>query len=254
MMAIRLYTEKEIETVTRASEVIIKVFDTLSTYIKEGVTTKNIETVASDIIHSMGGIPASKGYMNYPADICVSVNEELIHGIPSEKKILKNGDIVSVDVVVKYNNYYSDASRTFAVGKITKEVERLNEVTKESFFRALEVAKPGFFVGDIGRAIQTYVEENGFNVVRDYIGHGVGFSIHEDPEVYNYDTNEKTARLKPGMILAVEPMVCMGNYKTKVLGDKWTVVMADKKLCSHYENTILITEGEPKILTCEEKV
>lgn len=251
-MSIRIKTEKQIEGIRRASDIISNCFDYAETIIKEGISTKELDELIAEYIKSCGGRSASKGYYGFPGELCISVNEELIHGIPKSTKILKNGDIVSLDIMVWYDKYVGDAARTFAVGPIKPEVERLINVTRESFFEGVKFAKSGCHVNDISTAIQKYVEANGFSVIREYIGHGVGLEVHEEPEVPNYNVGQKGPRLAPGMVIAIEPMVSMGDYKVKVLKDDWTVVMKDQSMCSHYENTVLITEGDPEILTLKE--
>ena len=219
-----------------------------------GATTQSINKKVHDFIISHGAVPAFLGYKGFPASVCVSVNEEVIHGIPSPRK-LREGDIVSIDVGVIKNGLVGDCAATFIAGKGSAESERLIEVTRRCFFEGLKFARVGYRVSDISRAIQRCAEKNGYSVVRDYVGHGVGFKIHEPPEVPNYVQNPRKKadpRLLPGMTLAVEPMVNEGCSEIKVLADEWTVVTADGKNSAHYENTILITEGEPEILTiCE---
>lgn len=251
-MSIRIKTQKQIEGIKKASDIIAGCFELAETSIKPGMSTRDIEKIMADFINAQGGKSASKGYYGFPGELCISVNEELIHGIPKSAKILKDGDIVSLDIMVWYNDCVSDAARTFAVGTVKPEVERLMNVTRESFFEGIKFARSGCHVNDIGSAIQKYVEANGFSVVRDYVGHGVGVEVHEEPEIPNYNVGSKGPRLAPGMVLAIEPMVSAGDYKVRVLKDDWTVVMLDKSMCSHYENTVLITDGDPQVLTLKE--
>ncbi len=218
-------------------------------YVKEGVTTAQIDREIKKCILSHGAKPSFLGYGGFPASACISVNEEIIHGIPSSGKVLKNGDIVKIDVGAFYKGYHGDCAATFAVGQISEEAQRLIDVTKQSFFEGIAAIGEGKRIGDIGHAIQSYVEKNGFSVVREYIGHGIGRNLHEDPEVPNYGAPGRGQRLRPGMTLAIEPMVNVGDWHVSVLEDKWTVVTVDGKLSAHYENTVAITENGVLILT-----
>ena len=219
-----------------------------------GATTQSIDKEVHSFILSQGAVPAFLGYRGYPASICASVNEEVIHGIPSARK-LADGDVVSIDVGAEKDGYVGDCAATFIAGKASDEAQRLIEVTRQCFFEGMAYARVGYRVSDISRAIQQHAEKNGFSVVRDYVGHGIGAKMHEPPEVPNYVKNPRPGadpRLMSGMTLAVEPMVNAGGARIKVLRDGWTVVTADGKPSAHYENTILITDGEPEILTvCE---
>ncbi|MBE6682972.1 MAG: type I methionyl aminopeptidase [Ruminococcaceae bacterium] len=217
--------------------------------VREGVTTAQIDREIKKCILSHGAKPSFLGYGGFPASACISVNEEIIHGIPSSRRILKNGDIVKIDVGAYYKGYHGDCAATFAVGEISEEAQRLIDVTKQSFFEGIAAIGEGKRIGDIGHAVQSYVEANGFSVVREYIGHGIGKNLHEDPEVPNYGTAGHGQRLRPGMTIAIEPMVNVGDWRVRVLNDKWTVVTADGKLSSHYENTVAITENGVLILT-----
>ena len=218
-------------------------------YVKEGVSTAQIDREIKKCILSHGAKPSFLGYGGFPASACISVNEEIIHGIPSSGKVLKNGDIVKIDVGAYYKGYHGDCAATFAVGQISEEAQRLIDVTKQSFFEGIAAIGEGKRIGDIGHAIQSYVEKNGFSVVREYIGHGIGRNLHEDPEVPNYGAPGRGQRLRPGMTLAIEPMVNVGDWHVRVLEDKWTVVTVDGKLSAHYENTVAITENGVLILT-----
>ena len=218
-------------------------------YVKEGVSTAQIDREIKKCILSHGAKPSFLGYGGFPASACISVNEEIIHGIPSSGKVLKNGDIVKIDVGAFYKGYHGDCAATFAVGQISEEAQRLIDVTKQSFFEGIAAIGEGKRIGDIGHAIQSYVEKNGFSVVREYIGHGIGRNLHEDPEVPNYGAPGRGQRLRPGMTLAIEPMVNVGDWHVRVLEDKWTVVTVDGKLSAHYENTVAITENGVLILT-----
>ena len=233
-----------------ACEVAGNMLKGLRSVIKPGISTKDIDRWVEEYIVDHGQKPAFKGYGGFPASACVSVNEEIIHGIPSKHKILKEGDIVKVDLGSIYKGYYSDAARTYPVGKISEENARLIKITEESFFEGLKFAREGYRIGDIGYAIQSYVEAAGFSVIRDFTGHGLGRDMHEDPAVPNYGKPGHGPRLVRGMCLAVEPMVAAGNYRVKVLDNDWTVVTTDGSWTAHDENDIVITGGEPKVLTC----
>ena len=217
--------------------------------IKEGVSTYEIDRIVRAHIEKQGAKPSFLGYGGFPGSACISINDEVIHGIPSKKRILREGDVVKVDVGAFYRGFHGDAARTFAVGNITEEAKKLIEVTRQCFYKGAEQAVVGNRIGDIGSAIEAHAAENGFSVVRSYVGHGVGHELHEDPEVPNYGNAGKGARLCAGMTLAIEPMVNAGTYSVKVLGDGWTVKTADGSLSAHYENTVAITEDGPILLT-----
>ncbi len=219
--------------------------------VRPGVTTRQIDKAVHDFIVSQGAKPSFLNYSGYPASACISVNATVIHGIPSGY-VLKEGDIVSVDVGAYYKGFHGDCAATFPCGAISAEAQRLIDVTKQSFFEGLAFVRPGHRVSDISHAIQSYVESNGYSVVRAFVGHGVGAQLHEEPEVPNFGAPGHGPRLLPGMTLAIEPMVNMGTYQVHVLKDRWTTVTADGKLSAHYENTVLITDGEPEILTVAE--
>ena len=247
-----LYSKNEIEKIKTASEVVKAVFKDLKNYIKPGITTKDVDKRVESIIYSMSAVPSSKGYHGFPGSCCTSVNNVVVHGIPNDY-VLKEGDIISVDVVANKDGFHSDACRTFPVGNISKEAERLIEVTKESFFKGVEYAKAGFRVSDISHAIQTHVEAAGFGVIREYQGHGVGRNMHEEPSIPNYGRPNRGFRLKPGAVLAIEPMVTYGDYAIQILEDKWTAVTVDGSIAAHYENTVVVTNDEPLILTLEDE-
>ena len=217
--------------------------------IREGMSTKELDTVIRNYIEKCGAKPSFLGYGGFPGSACISINDEVIHGIPSSKRIIKAGDIVKVDVGALYRGYNGDAARTFAVGSVSEEAKRLIEATKESFYKGAALALAGNRIGDIGYAVQSCVEGHGFSVVREYIGHGVGAKLHEEPDVPNYGTSGRGPRLYAGMTIAIEPMVNAGVEKVKVLGDGWTVVTADGSLSAHYENTVAVTEDGPVLLT-----
>lgn len=217
-------------------------------HIQAGITTKELDRITKDYILSQGAKPSFLNYNGYPASICASVNEVVIHGIPSSRK-LKDGDIISIDVGAVKDGYHGDAARTFTVGNVDSEAKRLIDVTKQSFFEGLKYARHGERLGSVQAAIQKYVESNGFGIVRNYCGHGIGKDMHESPEIPNYGTAGRGIRLVKGMTIAVEPMVTYGNYATTTLSDGWTVVTLDGSISAHYENTILITDGDPELLT-----
>src|SRR6056297_498517 len=242
-------SELEIEKLRRAGKIVAFAHEEIKKQIKPGMSTYDIDKIAADVVLSHGATLAFKGYAGFPGNNCVSVNEEVVHGIPSKKRIVQEGDIVSVDIGSYIDGYFGDAARTYAVGKVSKEAKQLIKVTRESFFKGLEFAKVGYRLSDISHAIQSHCEKYGFSIVRDYVGHGIGRKLHEPPQIPNFGRSGRGPRLQKGMVLAIEPMVNMGSYEVKTLEDLWTVVTVDKSLSSHYENTIVITEGEPEILT-----
>ena len=217
--------------------------------IRPGISTKEVDTKIRHYIEKCGAIPSFLGYGGFKGSACISLNNEVIHGIPSDRKIINEGDIVKIDVGARYRGYNGDSARTFPVGKVSDEALRLIKVTEMSFYEAMKAARAGNRVGDIGFAVEQFVISNGFSVVRDYVGHGVGADLHEEPEVPNFGRQGRGARLYPGMTLAIEPMVNVGVPNVKVLNDGWTVVTQDGKLSAHYENSIAITDGDPLILT-----
>ena len=217
--------------------------------IRPGVSTKEVDTKIRHFIERCGAVPSFLGYGGFPGSACISLNNEVIHGIPSDKRIIREGDIVKVDVGARYRGYNGDSARTFAVGKVSEEALRLIRVTEMSFYEAMKAARAGNRIGDVGSAVERFVISNGFSVVREYVGHGVGANLHEEPEVPNFGTPGRGVRLYPGMTLAIEPMVNVGVPNVKVLKDGWTVTTADGKLSAHYENSIAITDGDPIILT-----
>jgi methionyl aminopeptidase len=244
-----LKSPREIELMREAGRIVALTLAVLAEKAKEGVSTAQLEEWAEEVIRKNKAIPSFKGYRGYPAAICVSVNEEVVHGIPSPKRILKEGDVVSIDVGAIYRGYHGDAAITIGIGRITEEAEKLIEVTKGALEAAISVAKAGNRLGDISWAIQSYAEKHGFNVVREYTGHGIGRYMHEEPQVPNVGTPGKGVLLKPGMTLALEPMVVAGSWEVEVLPDGWTVVTKDKSLAAHFEHTIAITDGDAEILT-----
>lgn len=256
---IRIKSPREIELMRQAGKITAGARTIARQAVRDGVTTKQIDKEVHDFIVKSGAKPTFLGYGGFPASTCVSVNDEIIHGIPG-KRIIRNGDIVSLDVGATYKGYVGDCAGTFPCGEISDEARKLIEVTRQSFFEGIKFAKVGYRISDIGGAIQDYVEGHGFSVVREYVGHGVGSQMHEAPEVPNFRT-ERTfrsrradPRLVAGMTIAVEPMVNIGGYEVRVLDNDWTVVTVDGSLSAHYENTILITDGEPEILTMADDI
>ena len=248
-MAVTIKSEPEIEKMREACRLIAIVHDELGKAIHPGMSTWEIDHMGEEMIRSFGCIPNFLNYNGYPASICVSVNNEVVHGIPSKKRIIQEGDIVSLDAGLIYQGYHSDAARTHAVGEISKEARQLIDVTRQSFFEGIKYAKAGNHLHDISAAIQAYAESYGYGVVRELTGHGIGRHLHEDPAIPNFKPVGRGIKLRPGMTLAIEPMINMGRPDVEWLDDDWTVVTADGSLSAHYENTILITEGEPEILT-----
>ena len=248
-MSVSIKSEREIELMREAGRILAHVHEELGKMLKPGISTMDIDRTGERMIRSFGCIPSFKNYNGYPASICVSVNDEVVHGIPNKHRILRDGDIVSLDAGVIYNGYHSDAARTHAIGRISPEAQQLIEVTRECFFEGIKYARAGRHLNDISSAIQAYAEHFGYGVVRDLVGHGVGKALHEDPEVPNFAQRRKGIRLCPGMTLAIEPMINMGRADVVWLNDDWTVVTDDGSLSAHYENTVLITEGEPEILS-----
>ena len=248
-MAVTIKSEKEIALMRESGRLLAIVHDELGKAIRPGMTTKDIDRLGEEIIRSFGCTPNFLNYNGYPASICISVNDEVVHGIPSKKRHLEEGDIVSLDAGLIYKGYHSDAARTHAVGEISKEAQKLIDVTRECFFEGIKFAKAGNHLHDISNAIAAYAEKYGYGVVEELVGHGIGTHLHEEPEVPNFYQHTKGIRLKPGMTLAVEPMINMGTKDVEWMDDDWTVVTADGALSAHYENTILITEGEPEIFT-----
>ncbi|HHT50251.1 MAG TPA: type I methionyl aminopeptidase [Eubacteriaceae bacterium] len=243
-----LKSPNEIEIMKKAGRVVAEVHEILKETVMPGITTKELDRIAEEHIRKSNALPAFKGYNGFPASICTSINEEVVHGIPGSR-ILVEGDIISIDIGAIVDGYYGDAAKTYPVGKVSLENKRLIEVTRESFFEGIKFAQEGYRLSDISNAIQKYVEKNGFSVVRDYVGHGIGQNMHEDPPIPNYGKAGTGPRLKAGMVLAIEPMVNMGTYHVRTLNDNWTVVTIDKKPSAHYENTIAITQEGPEILT-----
>ncbi|MFB1083261.1 type I methionyl aminopeptidase [Jeotgalibacillus sp. JSM ZJ347] len=241
-------TPREIEIMREAGKIVALTHQELQKHIAPGITTKELDEIADRFIRQHDAVPSFKGYNGFSGSICASVNEELVHGIPGNRK-LKDGDIISIDIGAKYKGYHGDSAWTYPVGDIPAETQKLLEVTEESLYRGLEEAKPGVRLSNISHAVQTYAEENGFSIVREYVGHGVGQDLHEAPQIPHFGPPDKGPRLKPGMVLAIEPMVNAGSRYVKTLADNWTVVTVDGKMCAHFEHTIAITEEGYEILT-----
>lgn len=248
-MAVSIKSEREIQLMRESCKILAKVYEELEKAIRPGVSTKELDTLAEKLIRSYGCVPNFLNYNGFPGTICASVNEEVVHGIPSKNRILKDGDIISIDCGCIYKGYHSDAARTYAVGNISQEVQQLMDVTKQAFFEGIKMAKAGNHLYDISNAIDDYVSPYGYGIVKDLVGHGIGTALHEDPQIPNFRQKRKGLLLQPGMTLAIEPMINMGTWEVEWLDDDWTVVSRDGLPSAHYENTILITDGEPEILT-----
>lgn len=248
-MAVTIKSPREIELMREAGRILSITLKDLETAIKPGMSTFEVDRIGEEIIRSYGCIPSFLNYNGFPASICVSLNDEVVHGIPRKDRIIQEGDIVSLDAGLIYKGYHSDAARTFGVGEITKEAEKLIEVTKQSFFEGIKFAKEGNHLFDISAAIGEYAESFGYGVVRDLVGHGIGSDLHESPQIPNFKQKRRGLKLQAGMTLAIEPMINAGCYDVEWLDDDWTVVTGDGSLSAHYENTVLITTGEPEILT-----
>lgn len=253
-MPITVKSSREIELMTEAGRILEIVHKELEKALHPGMTTKAIDRLGEEIIRSYGCIPSFLDYNGYPASICVSVNDEVVHGIPSEHRIIREGDIVSLDAGVIYKGYHSDAARTHCVGEVSKEAQDLVRVTRECFFEGIKYAKEGNHLFDISGAIGRYAKERGYGVVRDLCGHGIGTALHEAPEIPNYEMKRKGVLLKAGITLAIEPMINIGGWEVDWMDDDWTVVTRDHSLSAHYENTVLITENEPKLLSLTEGI
>ncbi len=251
-MSVSIKSAKEIELMREAGRLLELTHNELQKAIKPGISTLEIDQLGEQIIRSFGCTPNFLHYNGYPASICVSVNDEVVHGIPSKHRILQEGDIVSLDAGLIYKGYHSDAARTHAVGQISPEAQKLIDVTKQSFFEGIKYAKAGCHLHEISAAIGNYASSFGYGVVEDLVGHGIGTALHEDPQIPNFPQKRRGIRLVPGMTLAIEPMINIGRCDVEWLDDDWTVVTEDGSLSAHYENTVLITDGEPEILTLSE--
>ena len=247
---IQLKSAREIELMVQGGRILGATLETLRLAVRPGVSTGELDQIAEDFIRAHdGAVPAFKGLYGFPGSICSSVNQEIVHGIPSRKRVLKEGDIVSLDVGVGYKGYFTDHALTVAVGQITPDARRLLEVTQQSLEAGISAARVGNHIGDIGAAVQAVVEGAGFSVVRDLVGHGIGVAFHEEPQVPNYGKPKRREKLVPGLTLAIEPMVNIGGPATKTLGDRWTIVTLDGSLSAHFEHTVAITENGPRVLT-----
>ncbi len=253
-MAVTIKSQKEIELMRESCRLLSIVHDELGKALKPGMSTYEIDKLGEDMIRSFGCVPNFKNYHGYPASICVSVNDEVVHGIPSKKRILQEGDIVSLDAGLIYKGYHSDAARTHGVGTVSPEARQLMDVTKQCFFEGIKYARAGCHLHEISAAIGAYAESFGYGVVRDLVGHGIGTELHEAPQIPNFAQKKSGIKLQAGMTLAIEPMINAGTYEVVWLDDDWTVVTEDGSLSAHYENTVLITDGEPEILTLRRDV
>lgn len=242
-------TQREIEIMRKAGRIVAGAHELVKKYIRPGISTMELDKIVEEYIKSCNAIPAFKGYNGFPSSICASVNEEVVHGIPSSSVKLKDGDIISVDIGAVFEGYVGDSAKTHPVGQIDSEKEKLIKVTRQSFYEGIKYAKPGFRLSDISHAIQSYAESFGFSVVRDFVGHGIGKKMHEEPQIPNFGSPGKGPRLQKGMVLAIEPMINAGTYHVNILSNDWTVVTLDGKPSAHYEHTIAITDGEPELLT-----
>ena len=248
-MSVSIKSAREIALMRESGRILAEVHERLKEEIKPGISTYEIVRIGEKMIRSYGCTPSFLNYNGYPASICVSVNDEVVHGIPNKKRILKEGDIVSLDAGVIWKGYHSDAARTHGVGEISKEAQNLIDATRQSFYEGIKMAVSGNHLNDISKAVDSYISSFGYGIVRDLVGHGVGANLHEDPQIPNFAQRRRGTKLRAGMTLAVEPMINMGGWQVEWLEDDWTVVTKDGSLSAHYENTILITDGEPEILT-----
>lgn len=246
---VTIKSKSEIEKMREAGRLLDLVHREMAKHIEPGISTMELNNIGEKTIRSFGCIPSFLNYEGYPASVCISVNDRVIHGIPNKHEILREGDIVSLDCGLIYQGYHSDSARTYGVGKISDEAQKLIDVTKQSFFEGIKLAKAGNHLYDISGAIEDYVVANGFTCVKDFVGHGIGTKMHEEPSIPNFHQRRRGMKLEPGMTLAIEPMVNVGDWHVCILDDDWTVVTEDGSLAAHYENTILITEGEPEILS-----
>ena len=248
-MSVSIKSAREIALMRESGRILAEVHERLKEEIKPGISPYEIDPIGEKMIRSYGCTPSFLNYNGYPASICVSVNDEVVHGIPNKKRILKEGDIVSLDAGVIWKGYHSDAARTHGVGEISKEAQNLIDATRQSFYEGIKMAVSGNHLNDISKAVDSYISSFGYGIVRDLVGHGVGANLHEDPQIPNFAQRRRGTKLRAGMTLAVEPMINMGGWQVEWLEDDWTVVTKDGSLSAHYENTILITDGEPEILT-----
>jgi len=247
-----IYCEEEISSIKKSNQIVAKILTELRRMIAPGIQTKELDEYAEVRVKEMNASPAFKGYRGYPASLCTSINEEIVHGIPSSRR-LQEGDIISIDFGVLYEGYYGDAAVTYPVGEITPKAKKLIEAAEETFFKGVEQMKPGKRLSDISYAIQSYVESQGFSVIRAFVGHGIGLSLHEEPQVPNFGLPGRGPKLKSGMVLAIEPMIAMGDWDVEILDDNWTAITRDRSLSAHYEHTVAITEKGPEILSLSDE-
>ena len=243
-----IYCEEEVRAIKKSNQIVAKILEELGSMIKPGVRTRDLDEHAEARTREIGAIPAFKGYRDFPSSLCTSINEEIVHGIPSARA-LREGDIVSLDFGVLYEGYYGDAAITFPVGEITPKARKLIQAAKEAFHKGLDKARAGNRLSDISHAIQTYVEGQGFSVIRSFVGHGIGLSLHEEPQIPNFGLPGRGPKMKPGMVFALEPMIAMGDWNVEILEDNWTAITRDKSLSAHYEHTVAITEEGAEILS-----
>lgn len=247
-----IYCEEEISTIRKSNQIVAKILAELGKMIKPGVQTKELDEYAELRVKEMNAIPAFKGYRGYPASLCTSINEEIVHGIPSSRR-LRDGDIISLDFGVLYEGYYGDAAVTYPVGEVTPKAKKLIKAAEETFYKGMEQMKPGKRISDISFASQSYVESQGFSVIRAFVGHGIGLSLHEEPQIPNFGPPGRGPKIKSGMVLAVEPMIAMGDWDVEILDDNWTAITRDRSLSAHYEHTVAITEKGPEILSLSDE-
>ncbi len=247
-----IYCEEEISTIRKSNQIVAKILAELGRMITPGVQTKELDEYAELRVKEMNAIPAFKGYRGYPASLCTSINEEIVHGIPSSRR-LRDGDIISLDFGVLYEGYYGDAAVTYPVGEITPKTKKLIKAAEETFYKGMEQMKPGKRISDISFAIQSHVESQGFSVIRAFVGHGIGLSLHEEPQVPNFGPPGRGPKLKSGMVLAIEPMIAMGDWDVEILDDNWTAITRDRSLSAHYEHTVAITQKGPEILSLSDE-
>jgi methionyl aminopeptidase len=247
-----IYCKEEISTIRKSNQIVAKILAELGKRITPGVQTKELDEYAELRVKEMNAIPAFKGYRGYPASLCTSINEEIVHGIPSSRR-LRDGDIISLDFGVLYEGYYGDAAVTYPVGEITPKAKKLIKAAEETFYKGMEQMKPGKRISDISFAIQSHVESQGFSVIRAFVGHGIGLSLHEEPQVPNFGSPGRGPKLKSGMVLAIEPMIAMGNWDVEILDDNWTAITRDRSLSAHYEHTVAITQKGPEILSLSDE-
>lgn len=250
---ISIKTEREIDLMRKAGSIVATILEELVQYAKPGISTGELDKLAEAKCYEYGAKPAFKGYFGFPSSVCISINEEVVHGIPSPRRILKSGDIVGLDFGVSYDGWFGDSARTIPIGKVLENAQKLIDVTRESLFKGIQQCREGNFVSDIGHAVQNYVEPYGFGVVKDFVGHGIGRALHEEPQVPNYGQKGRGIQLKSGMVLAIEPMINEGRCEVRILGDGWTAVTQDKSLSAHFEHTVAIKDDGPEILTLLEK-